>query len=99
MGLPSLHSLSFFPSLSLSLSLSLQFLTPFSIHTSIFLSIVSPRPLPLFSLLIPCLSVCLSVSSVCLGVAHRISVHDAGRSLGQSVRSGSIFAEIIYTLL
>merc|ERR1712074_247292 len=46
---------------SLSLSLSLRFLTPFSIHTSFFLSIVSPRPLPLFSLLIPCLSVFLSV--------------------------------------
>ena len=42
-----------------------------------------------------CLSVCLSVSAVCLGVAHWISINDTGKSLGQSVRSGSIFAVII----
>ena len=41
-----------------------------------------------------CMSVCLSVSAVCLGVAHWISINDTGKSLGQSVRSGSIFAVI-----
>ena len=45
-----------------------------------------------------CLSVCLclSVSAVCLGVAHWISINDTEKSLGQSVRSGSIFAVVTH---
>ena len=46
-----------------------------------------------------CLYVCLSVSAVCLSVAHWIPINDTGKSLGQSVRSGSIFAVITHDLI
>ena len=45
-------------------------------------------------LLAVCLSVCLSVLAVCLGVDHWILINNTGRSLGQSVQSGSIFAVV-----
>ena len=41
-----------------------------------------------------CLSVCLSDTAVCLGVAHWILINDTRKSLGQCVRSGSIIAVI-----